>query len=239
MTPSTSSPSQESHLGVWDYVRRFFRKPLWHFLSVEGKFARVYRNNKWRDPESVSGPGSSLAQTETIRRELPVLLRDLQVESMLDLPCGDFNWLKEVNLPLQRYIGGDIVGELVDCNQEKYGDGQRCFQRINLLDDELPQVDLVLCRDCLVHFSFADIERALERIRASGAGYLLTTTYARLERNRDILTGEWRTLNLELPPFGFPPPLRMIDEQCPDPRYCDKHLALWRLSSLSIRPADA
>ena len=234
----SSRHTHEQRLGILDYVRKFFRKPLWHFRSVEGKFARIYRKNKWRDPESVSGPGSNLEQTAMIRRELPGLLSELKVNRLLDVPCGDFNWMKEVTLPLEQYIGGDIVAELVSRNQEQYGGPGRSFLPLNLLKDELPQVDLILCRDCLVHFSFADIERALARMRASGSKYLLTTTYTRVEQNRDILTGEWRTLNLELAPFDFPVPLRVIDEQCPDPRYADKHLALWTLSPFSTRPAD-
>jgi hypothetical protein len=59
--------------------------------------------------------------TETIRQTLPALLAELRVESMLDLPCGDFNWMKQVELPVSRYIGADIVEPLIAKNQGQYG----------------------------------------------------------------------------------------------------------------------
>jgi hypothetical protein len=130
------------------------------------------------------------------------------------------------------YIGGDIVTELIERNQALYGDSRRQFLPIDLLRDRLPAADLMLCRDCLIHFSNADVIRALERIRESGAVYLLTTFYSNRTENEDIPTGYMRPLNLTLAPFYFPPPLRIIDEKCPRPDYQDKSLGLWRVADL-------
>lgn len=186
--------------------------------------------------ESRSGPGSSRAQTATIRRRLPLLLADLQVESLLDLPCGDFNWMQHVRLGAIDYIGGDLLPHLVERNQRRFGAPRRRFFQLDLLDGPLPRADIVLCRDCLVHFSFADIARALQNIKRSGAAYLLTTTFTGRAANADIPSGEWRPLNLEQPPFSFPPPLRLIVERCTEAggQYGDKSLACWRLSDLPI-----
>src|SRR5208283_4999775 len=97
----------------------------------------------------------------------------------------------------------------------KYATQKVSFRYINLLSDQMPTVDLVLCRDCLVHFSFLDIFTAIENIIRSGSKYLMTTTYYNIgRRNVDILTGEWRPINLQLPPFNFPIPIALIDEQC-------------------------
>lgn len=227
-----ANPAREERLGARDYLRRFFRKPFWHFLSVRGKFVRIYRRNKWRDPESASGPGSSLAQTAALREALPGLLAEFGVQTLLDIPCGDFNWMRTADLPIREYAGADIVPELIERNRAAYGGPTRRFVCLDVLADPLPHAELILCRDCLVHFAFADIARALTNMKASGATYLLATTYTQVERNRDALTGEWRTLNLERPPFDFPAPLRLIDERCPDSRYPDKHLGLWRLADL-------
>jgi len=35
-------------------------------------FTKIYFQKKWGDPESLSGSGSSLLQTETIRETLPI-----------------------------------------------------------------------------------------------------------------------------------------------------------------------
>jgi SAM-dependent methyltransferase len=202
--------------------------------SAEETFSEVFHNNEWGDPESVSGVGSNLQQTRVVRAELPGLLREIGARSLLDVPCGDFHWMALVELPVERYIGGDLVAELVARNQERYGGPGREFRRLDLLSDPLPRADAVFCRDCLVHLSHADVRTALRNIRASGAEYLITTTFPEQRRNRDIVTGEWRPLNLQAAPYGFPPPLRLIDEQSTDAGalYPDKSLAVWRVHDI-------
>jgi hypothetical protein len=105
--------------------------------------------------------------------------------------------------------------------------------------DSLPAVDMVFCRDLLVHLSYADAFAALRNLRASGSTYLFTTTFTRRSRNFDIpTTGEWRPLNLQLAPFGFSEPLTLINEKCTegDGSWSDKGLGLWRISDLNIPP---
>ena len=112
--------------------------------------------------------------------------------------------------------------------------GYRAFVRMDLLGDALRRVDLVFCRDCLVHHSSADVRRALRNIVASGSRYLLTSHFADRRKNAEILTGEWRPLNLTRAPFGLPPPDRVILEGCTEEggRYADKALALWRVEDV-------
>ncbi len=84
-------------------------------------FTEIYQQNLWECPESRSGPGSSLALTEVIRRELPALLTELQVGSLLDAPCGDLNWLAGISLPVHRYTGVDVVAPLIAENRRRFG----------------------------------------------------------------------------------------------------------------------
>jgi len=199
--------------------------------TTEEVFTDIYAHNRWGGTASASGTGSHLDQTSVLREALPTLFRELGVVSVLDIPCGDFHWMRTVNLNGMNYIGGDIVRALVRRNKEHYSRPRTEFRQINLLEDPLPQVGIILCRDCLVHLSFSDIIRALRNMCASGSEYLLTTTFCGPRKNLDILTGDWRPLNLECPPFGFPPPLRLINEGCTekDGAYQDKALGLWCL----------
>jgi hypothetical protein len=139
--------------------------------------------------------------------------------------------MKEVDLGEVEYIGADIVEDLIAVNTQAFGDAKRRFVVRDVTKTELPTVDLILCRDCLVHLSVEDIRKALFHINESGATYLLTTTFVDRQSNPRIRTGEWRPINLERPPFCLPPPLRVINEGCTegDGRYADKCLALWRL----------
>lgn len=200
----------------------------------EEVFGRIYETNYWAG-ESRSGQGSDLVQTAEVRRVLPLLMQELGASSLLDLPCGDFHWMKEVALPGD-YIGGDIVGELVRQNNEKYGSPRRRFVQLDACNDDLPRVDLILARDMLVHLCYADIVRALRRMKASGSTWLLATTFPERDENRDIVTGDWRPLNLQRPPLAFPPPHRLVNEHCTQDNgmFADKSLGLWRLQDLPI-----
>jgi len=194
-------------------------------------FEAVYRDNFFGGDESLSGPGSSLASTRRLREALPRLLASLGCTSLLDIPCGDFHWMSEVALGAE-YCGADIVTSLVEKNRRLYGKRAR-FERLDIIDDPLPKMDAILCRDALVHLSFDEIHRALANIARSGATYLLTTSFPEWDRNDDVTSPNWRRLNLELPPFDFPAPLESIqdrnDEQLD---HTGKILGVWRIADL-------
>jgi SAM-dependent methyltransferase len=198
-------------------------------------FQSAYRNNVWGDPESVSGPGSGLRRTEAFRDQIPPLLEELGARSLIDAGCGDFNWMKEIQLPVDWYLGVEIVPELAARNRDAHSDPTRTFMHADLARDDLPRADVILCRDCLVHFSFEDIQAALRNFKRSQSLYLLTTTFIEFQTNLDMETGGWRRLNLERAPFHFPPPLKAIDEKCLHTGgiYADKRLALWRLVDIA------
>jgi hypothetical protein len=121
---------------------------------METIFNNIYKNNAWNSKESVSGSGSTLNQTKKIRKVLPKLIQDFKINSILDIPCGDFNWMKEISLNI-KYIGADIVDTLTQ-NNKKYENNLTHFLTLDATLDRLPKTDLIICRDCLVHFSFKD-----------------------------------------------------------------------------------
>lgn len=219
-------------------------KQLWHWhvvcklskMNPEEVFTEIYRKNGWGDSESLSGTGSNLAQTGSLKFELPRLFKELGIKTVLDIPCGDYYWMNQVDLGDVKYAGADIVKELVAKNKERYENDNINFCQLNLIADNLPKVDLVFCRDCLVHFSNEDVVKALKNISRSQSTFLLTTTFTRREKNKDIKTGEWRPLNLCQVPFNLPEPLKIIYEGCTekagDDSYSDKALGLWRIEDL-------
>ena len=143
---------------------------------------------------------------ERLRRALPEMLKDLGVRTLVDIPCGDWNWMSQVELPVEKYIGGDLVPDVVAANQARFGNAHVEFRVFDLCADPLPPADLLLCRDALVHFSFADIWDAIENIVNAEIRLLASTTFPETRENIDIETGiHWRPLNLDAPPFSFPP----------------------------------
>ena len=204
--------------------------------DLKDKFSEVYKKNLFKGRKSRSGEGSDLVQTATIREALPQLVNDFEINSLLDGPCGDWYWMRELNLRVDHYIGVDIVEELIRKNQSEFGKEGVSFQYCNLAVDKLPAVDLIFCRDCLVHLSFEDATRVVANFKRSGAKFLLTTTFTGRMTNEDLGNGFWRPLNLQLAPFNFPCPLRLINENCTEQNgmFSDKSLGLWLLNDIDI-----
>jgi hypothetical protein len=205
-------------------------------IPLEKKFSDIYQARGWQDPDSnsVSGPGSGWTQTELTRQLLPQLLAELKVRSILDAPCGDFYWMQKVILPVQQYIGIDIVPEIVTVNQQKFASQVVTFQVADITCNTLPQVDLILCRDCLIHLSYRHIFQVIANFKESQSRYLLTTTNILQTHNIDIISGSFRPLNLMMPPFNFPPPKQLIFDG-PNELDCiasGRRLGLWELTQL-------
>lgn len=194
-------------------------------------FSDIYRNNHWGDPESVSGRGSTLARTVAVRRELPALLASVGARSLLDAPCGDFNWMRRVELNGVEYVGADVTPELISRNRREHAGPGRTFVVADITRDRLPRADVILCRDCFIHLSFRDVYAAVANFKRSGAAFLLATTHVNVGENEDIRTGGWRSVNLQGPPFNFPPPRRLITEDAE----LGKCLGLWSLDELEAR----
>jgi hypothetical protein len=206
-----------------------------HF-DLRSKFTKVYEDNIFGGRESRSGEGSNLKQTNVIRRELPNLLAELHIGTLLDAPCGDWHWMRATKLESTRYIGVDIVKALIEQNAARFDSNSVRFLCADLAKDVLPNADLILCRDCLVHVSFEDAFAILRNFRGAGARYLLTTTFTDRESNVDLDDRFWRPLNMQIAPFHFPAPLKTINEECTEGggNFRDKCLGLWELNRLTL-----
>lgn len=176
------------------------------------KFTKIYLLNAWGSNKSVSGPGSTLKNTKNLRNKLPLLCKKFNIKSILDVPCGDFNWMKNFLKKKNNieYMGGDIVKEIINSNNKLYKKKNISFKQINVLKDKLPKCDLMICRDCLMHFSNEDIFESFINFSNSSIKYLLTTSHLEYKKgklknikNKDTITGEFRTLDLFSEPFNL------------------------------------
>ena len=208
------------------------------FLSEEKRFSLIYKTSYWLgnpNQGSKSGSGSSMDATENIRRELVTFIKNNDISSMLDIPCGDYFWLSQVKMPLKKYIGADIVEQIVLDNNMKHSSSNREFLKLDLIKDILPQCDLVLVRDCLVHLTNEQIMLALKNIYLSGSSYLATSHFLDCEVNKPSLESDlWRPINLSYPPFNLPTPLAILDDSYKSYTLdVEKKIAVWRISELT------
>jgi SAM-dependent methyltransferase len=216
-------------------------RPSFSGLSLRQRFQRIHDTNLWGAAESVSGLGSEIDATATLRAALPALLKRLGATSLLDAPCGDAGWIASVDLGV-RVVGIDIVPDLIEALRARAARGEikGDYHLADITGDALPRCDAILCRDCLVHLSFANIARAVENFRRSGALWLITTTFPELQQNQDCEDGDWRALNFERIPFDWGAPAELLNENCTEAGagWRDKSLGVWPLQEISVCPFD-
>lgn len=196
---------------IYKIIRKFFDPFVDLFIyrtqNIETIFTTIYKTNRWGNLESVSGSGSTLEFTKNIRKELPMIFNKFSIKSVLDAPCGDFNWMQHVLTSYKvEYIGADIAKPLIDRNNKHYSNFGK-FINLDITKDQLPIVDLIIVRDCLFHLSEKNIHQFFINFLSSKIKYLLITTHVNTNnyfQNRNISDGDFRLIDLFSHPYNFP-----------------------------------
>lgn len=205
---------------------------------METVFNDIYQKNCWYSHNRhKSGSGADDIQTFKIREKIPELVKEFNIKSFLDCPCGDINYMKKIFDHIPNYTGADIVQNLIDEHKKNFP--TKSFIKLNICEDTIPKHDLILCRDVLVHFKFNDTMKTINNIKKSGCKYLLTTTFpTRINFEISNIGHDWYPINLEDKPFNFPHPIRFINELCTEGNgiWSDKSLGLWEVDKLPDFP---
>lgn len=191
------------------------------------RFLAVFRSNLWEDGESVSGPGSaksSHAVKESLEA-LEFLVANHQVSSILDVPCGDFNWFSDFLCRHKhlRYTGIDIVEPLIARNKERFPFAS--FEVGDITSSVPTRMDVVFTKELFIHLTNADIFAALTNMKRSGATYLMASNHFGVE-NIELAEnggGHCRPLNLCNHPFSFRSPIWRND-----------FIGIWKFSDLDF-----
>ena len=209
----------------------------------EGVFTEVYQELGWskRQMESVSGTGSTLENTEILRSELPKVCKKYDINNIVDIACGDFNWMKEIVNEFKYYRGVDIVKDLIKANKEKY----KNFENVDFMVADVitefdkcikgKDIDAVILKDVLVHFPNKYVMKVLDSLHKSSIKYVFITHFDSIELNCDI--GEfngWRPQNFTLSPWKMDKPLQSIISPTEEYKWgdndnTDKTLSLWQI----------
>jgi hypothetical protein len=184
-----------------------------------------YSNATWppKERKSGSGPGSNLGySTQVSMQILQHVIREHKVTTMIDLPCGDVNWIFDSleTDSLELYIGLDIVGSVIKTNAARlahhsnkifrHWDGAQCplpkiaFRKRDGQNIER-SVDLVHSRDVLQHLTLVQGMQFLCNVFQSGARLFVTTSFpGHGMKNRDIKEGEFFYNDLTVDPYNMP-----------------------------------
>ena len=194
--------------------------------TTEEIFSNIYNKNLWQSENSKSGKGSEINETKTLIRDLKSLFKKYNIRTIVDAPCGDFNWFRYVVSEIDEYYGIDIVEKLIN-NNKIYETDKIRFAKGDITNCDIPEADLILCRDCFIHLNFEQIKTAMNNFKKSNCKYILTTSYD-IKENVDVITGQFRKINLTVSPFNFPKPVQILFDDVENGKY----LCLWRLSDL-------
>jgi len=220
------------------YIKYYrFRKDhenIQHLLEKTRKkrFEKIYDAKIWMNQpnaRTLSGNGSELENTVNLRIELPKIVLQFGITNLLDVGCGDWNWMSRVELPCN-YIGIDIVESVIQRNSKVYGGPNKSFLVLDAVVDPLPACDAVLLREVVFHLSYSDIDRMIKNIFKTNATYILITSDSEVRINSDIRSGDFRMLNLEIMPFCFPKPLIIIEDN--NVMNTTRFIGIWKISDL-------
>jgi hypothetical protein len=213
----------EHQVNSWTEIRQFFDD------------SKMFSDNL----ETPNGPGSTVALTQNVREWLPEMFQRYRIETMLDAPCGDLNWLHLVDLGEIEYLGWDCEPTLIDMARS-HAKPNMFFERVNLLTvPHIPYFDLILSRDFLAHLPNEPISVMLQKFKDSGSRYLLTSHYPGADNVFDYQPETWswfgyaeRAVNFCKPPFDLGGKLDSVQEQeGPAGNISEPHeLALFRLN---------
>lgn len=203
------------------------KRPKAH-RNLKARFTHVYRGKTWKSSESASGPGSTL-DSGSVRQALIALAQVVSVhniQSIADLPCGDFNWMPSFlkQNPKIDYIGYDIVDALIAANRRAFPG--YAFHALDITHEIPARADLIFSKDLVNHLLERDVWSAVANMVRSGADYVMITSNSDPVPNIELpenVAGSSRPLNLQIWPYDFPTPL-----------YDDGYLVMWRSQDLAF-----
>ena len=159
-TPATATLTDASASVKEEEVKQRYGDPL--TLTLEDTtslrtqrakyFDEVYNLGIWAFPDFggeevnkvLSGFGSTQSETRSLRRHLSMFMDYERVTTLVDLPCGDLNWIgglsgmqgdKQGTL---KYFGGDVSEVVLGLNRDKYQDKSRFkFGKVDIVGDRV------------------------------------------------------------------------------------------------------
>ena len=195
------------------FVSRFIQTFLSNNFTRKFVFYTIYKSNHWNkykkneDSFLVSGPGSvpGSKQTKEIINNLDIFVKKNNIQSILDMPCGDFSWMQDLvkkNTDIN-YTGYDIVKDIIVNNNKKYSSSKIKFLCRDIVNEKnFYNFDLIFIRDFFIHIDNESINRILINIKNSRVKFLACSNNNNEPCNNDIIAiGAHRNINLAIKPF--------------------------------------
>jgi SAM-dependent methyltransferase len=178
-------------------------------------FDKIYENSYWGKG---SGGGSSPEATEPYKIFLENFIRQHDIESIVDLGCGDWQFSQFLDFGSATYFGIDASKNVIANNQRSFSRKGVSFANPPKDYNLLPSADLLACKDVLMHLSTKEIKDILSILPkfkyalitndipcVSGFGEILLKLQNLFSPvvNKEIKTGDYRALDPTRHPFNL------------------------------------
>lgn len=180
--------------------------------TPEEEFTEIYRRGVW-GTEGFSGGGAQLANARQYVHFLQSFLKEKNIRSVIDIGCGDWGLSQHIDWTGIQYTGYDVVRYIIEKDQQLFGTPTIMFVHADALETDLPEADLLICKDVLQHISNANIIHFLAKLNKF-KHCLITNdfNFTPNKNNLDVDHGgfraidpsqpPWRELDLTAPPFN-------------------------------------
>ncbi len=199
--------------------------------SLEDVFTSIYKKAHWgknENGEGSSGGGSTVEVTAEYRAFLQHFMEENKITSVIDVGCGDWEFSKLINWRNIKYTGYDIVKPIIEKNKIQFETDTISFIHGNAIKIDLPEADLLICKEVLQHLSNKEIALFLKQLPKFKYAILVNDVDrdTLTSENRDIASGGYRLLDLRNPPFSLKA-MVVFNYQAPDPHREMKQVLLF------------
>ncbi|MDF1759386.1 MAG: class I SAM-dependent methyltransferase [Coxiellaceae bacterium] len=168
-------------------------------MPLKDVFNDIYKTNKWLIG---SGTGSIPILNSSIIHFINRFINEhTDIETVLDIGCGDFKIGKKLCVENKKYIGVDVSSEIIKHCKNKNFKKNYQFIELDAAHDQLPAADLIILKDVLMHLCFEKIHIILDKINTYKYVIIQNDIYSEDMVNVDIKDGDFRALNVTLSPF--------------------------------------
>jgi 2-polyprenyl-3-methyl-5-hydroxy-6-metoxy-1,4-benzoquinol methylase len=128
--------------------------------SNESTFTDLYDHAVWgvnSQGEPHCGSGSTKESSSEYMIFLDKFLRKHEIKTIVEVGCGDWEFMQHMDLSGIQYLGIDVVKKMIDSNNRKFRTHAIAFMHADAAYTDLPQADLFLCKDVMQHLPNKDI----------------------------------------------------------------------------------
>ena len=170
-------------------------------MSIGTVFNHIYSTNRWLFG---SGTGALAFNNQSYIRFLQRFLDSHpDINTVLDLGCGDWQIGSQIDWGERHYIGIDASDFIIAKTQARYASATIRFRVLNAVDEELPDADLIIIKDVLEHLSNENIDIILKKTEKYSYVLIQNDIGVLTTLNENIRDGGYRKLDVSAKPFAY------------------------------------